>query len=90
MKKMNKKIEGTEMVDNPEHYNQGSLETIEVIEASLGGPTSDKVKGYLTGNVIKYLSRCDYKGKLLEDLKKAQWYLNRLVTNFEDNTPDPS
>jgi hypothetical protein len=38
---------------------------------------------FIDGNVIKYITRADKKGKKLEDLKKAQWYLNRAVSNLE-------
>jgi hypothetical protein len=63
-------------VNQPPHYNTGGIECIEAIEASM---TSEEFKGYLRGNVQKYVWRCMYKGKTLEDLKKAQWYLNRLI-----------
>ena len=39
-------------------------------------------KGYLKGNSMKYLWRYDYKGKAKEDLKKAQWYLDKLIGEF--------
>ncbi len=65
----------TDMVNHPPHHLVGGIETIDVIEA--------KGLGFLAGNVIKYVLRYQFKGKPLEDLKKAQWYLNRLVTNTE-------
>jgi hypothetical protein len=61
-------------VNSPAHYKAGGIETIDFIEA--------KELGYNLGNVIKYVSRADHKGKKLEDLKKAQWYLNREVDNL--------
>lgn len=64
-------------VNSPSHYKQGKYETIEVIEditASYKG-----YEGYLVGNVVKYLYRANHKGKKQEDLKKAQFYLNKLV-----------
>lgn len=55
---------------NPNHYKQGNIEVIEYI--------LDQKFSYLEGNIIKYVSR--YKNKNgLEDLKKAQWYLERLI-----------
>ena len=69
------------MVDNvnsPSHYTKGP-EAINVIEAKL---TKDQYQGMLLGNVLKYTMRCNYKGKFEEDIKKAQWYLNRLVNTF--------
>jgi hypothetical protein len=63
-------------VEQPAHYNTGSIEAIEAIKASM-----DPVmfEGYLKGQVLKYLWRYDYKGKPIQDLLKAQWYLTRLI-----------
>jgi hypothetical protein len=63
-------------VDKPEHYNSGKVECIEAIKASM---SAEEYKGYLKGNTIKYLWRYQYKGKPVQDLKKAQWYLNKLI-----------
>ena len=63
-----------EMHDNinqPKHYNYGDIEPIDVIE-DWGLP-------YHLGNVIKYIARAEHKGKLIEDLKKARWYLDRYI-----------
>lgn len=62
-------------VNHPEHYKTGGIETIDFIEA--------KSLGYHLGNVVKYVTRADHKGNRLEDLKKAQWYLNRAISNLE-------
>jgi len=64
-----------DMVNSPSHYNQSGIECIAAIQAALGS----NFKYYLQGNIIKYLWRFDYKGKPLEDLRKAQWYLNTLI-----------
>ena len=63
-------------VNSPAHYLKGKKETIDVIKDCM---TDDEYHGYLKGNVLKYVSRYKFKGEPLEDLKKAQWYLNRLV-----------
>ena len=66
------------MVDNvnhPPHYKTGGIEVIDFIEA--------KNLSYHLGNVVKYITRADYKGNKIEDLKKAQWYLNRELSNLE-------
>tara|TARA_R110001606_G_scaffold98556_4_gene217683 strand:- start:300 stop:725 length:426 start_codon:yes stop_codon:yes gene_type:complete len=63
-------------VNAPAHYNAGSIECIEAIEESMSG---DAFRGYLKGNCMKYLWRYSYKGKSLEDVQKAKWYLDRLV-----------
>ena len=64
-----------DMVNNPPHYNQTGIECIHAISAA----TDKGFKYYLQGNIMKYLWRFDYKGKPLEDLQKAQWYLNTLL-----------
>lgn len=65
-----------DVVNNPEHYNTGSIECIEAIEESM---SSVAFKGYLKGNCMKYLWRYDYKGKQVEDLQKTMWYLAMLT-----------
>ena len=72
---------------NPAHYQKGGVECIEAIEASM---TAEAFKGFLKGNCIKYLYRYENKNGI-EDLKKAEWYLLRLIATrenevaFEDN-----
>jgi hypothetical protein len=61
-------------VNHPSHYKTGGIETIDFIEA--------KDLGYHLGNVIKYITRADHKGNRLEDLQKAQWYLNRAIAKL--------
>ena len=65
-----------DVVNNPDHYNTGNIECIEAIEESM---SSVAFKGYLKGNCMKYLWRYDYKGKQVEDLQKAGWYLRKLT-----------
>lgn len=61
-------------INHPSHYKQGKYETIQVIESITG----EAFEGYLVGNVVKYVSRYKYKNGM-EDLKKAMWYLNKLI-----------
>lgn len=61
-------------VNSPLHY-QGSIECIEAIEASM---SPEAFKGALKANVIKYVWRYEQKNGA-EDLKKAKWYLERLI-----------
>jgi len=68
-------------VNSPAHYKYGKKETIDVIRDCT---TSDEYHGYLKGNVLKYVSRYKFKGEPLEDLEKAQWYLNRLVQEVKN------
>ena len=65
----------TDVVNHPAHYKTGGIETIDYIEA--------KQLGYHLGNVVKYVSRADHKGKQIEDLKKARWYLDREIERLE-------
>jgi len=68
----------TDMVNHPPHYKMGGIETIDFIEA--------KQFGYNLGNVVKYISRADFKGSHYEDLLKARWYLNREIAKFSPDT----
>ena len=71
---------GVDMVAHPPHYNHGGIECIDAIRASLG---LDGFSAYCRGAVIKYCWRCDFKGRKVEDLRKAAWYLNRLIEELE-------
>ena len=66
---------------NPQHYQKGGVECIDAIEASM---TEEAFKGFLKGNCIKYLYRYENKNGAV-DLKKAQWYLSRLLTVLDNN-----
>jgi len=66
----------SDMVNSPPHYNQSGIECIEAIYAALG---SDGFKAYCQGNALKYLWRHQYKSNPIEDLKKAQWYINKII-----------
>lgn len=65
-----------DQVNSPSHYTQGNRETIEVIKDYM---TNDEFAGYLKGNIIKYVGRFKFKGKPVQDLQKAEWYLERLI-----------
>lgn len=68
-------------VNHPDHYIQDGIETIDVIKAWTKG--LDGIIATDTGNVIKYISRWNKKNGI-EDLKKAQWYLNHLIKEMEE------
>ena len=68
-------------VSKPSHYNQYGIEAIDAIRASLG---PEGFRAYCKGNCIKYLWRYEYKNGL-EDLKKAQVYLNWMVESKEES-----
>ena len=71
------KVSG-ERINHPAHYGGADdpYEAIKVIEAW--------ELGFHLGNTIKYISRAGKKSDLLEDLKKARWYLNRKIENLEN------
>lgn len=68
--------EGEDLVNAPKHYATGQHETISVIREKL---TAEQFQGYLMGNIIKYITRSNLKGKFDQDCEKAQYYLNTLV-----------
>ena len=67
---------GADPVNHPKHYVQGGIECIDVIRAARG---TEGCIQFCVGNAIKYLFRDAHKGRPLEDLKKAQWYINKAV-----------
>ena len=66
--------EESDMVNHPPHYNQKGIECIDAIQAA----TDTGFEYYLQGNIMKYLWRYRYKDGS-QDLKKALWYLNKLI-----------
>jgi len=69
-------------VDHPSHYTNGSQEAIVTIEEAIDGAPTIQT-GMLQAQVLKYLLRVWYKDNPLEDLKKAQWYLTRLIEKLQ-------
>lgn len=66
-------------VNHPSHYKTGGIETLDYIKAKL---SPDQWQGYLTGNILKYISRYPHKnGK--EDCEKARFYLDKLIESME-------
>ena len=67
----------SDSVNHPSHYTDGNIEVIEYIE--------DKKLGYCLGNAVKYISRAGKKdpAKEIEDLQKADWYINRRIMELE-------
>lgn len=63
-------------VNRPSHYTSGGIECIDALEASM---TPIEYAGFLKGQVFKYIWRYRLKGKPVEDLKKARYYLDRLI-----------
>ncbi len=73
-------VDAGDVVNSPAHYNSGGIEAIEGIEASMA---PEAYEGYLKGNIMKYMWRYEKKAKPIEDLKKARWYLDRLIQKVE-------
>ena len=67
-----------DMVNSPSHYTQGSIECIDAIAQVV--KDLQGMEAMCTGNVLKYLWRWKHKNGV-EDLKKAQWYLQRMIDN---------
>ena len=75
-----------EMVNHPSHYqSENGVEAIDAIRAALG---TKGTMDFCHGNAIKYLMRATKKGNYLEDLKKADWYLNYIIKEFENTKPE--
>lgn len=76
-----------DMVNHPAHYTAGNVECIDALESMSMG-YHDAVQAALAWQVVKYIWRSPLKGKQLEDLQKAQFYLNRLIekVKYEDQT----
>ena len=70
-------------VNAPAHYLHGRKETIDVISDCM---TDDEYHGYLKGNILKYVSRYNRYKNGVEDLEKAQWYLNRLIKEVSNGS----
>ena len=67
-------------VNNPSHYTAGGIECIDAMKASM---SDEEFQGFLKGNVQKYVWRYREKGKPAQDLRKASWYLDRLIKEIE-------
>ena len=67
-----------EKVNHPDHYNSGNYEAIDVIEDAGFG------EGFCLGNALKYILRAKHKEDYIEDIKKAQWYLEYLIQRNEN------
>ena len=69
-------------VNSPSHYTSGRMEAIDIIEDAIStAPTPGK--GLLQAQVLKYILRLWLKDSPVEDAKKAEWYLRRLIDSLE-------
>lgn len=81
----NRVVDKLDMVNSPPHYNESGIECIDAIAAATG----EGFEFYLQGNIMKYLWRYRYKNGT-EDLKKARWYLDKLIVETEGLYNDES
>lgn len=71
----------TEEINHPARYGGDSIyECIKVLEAWLPG---EQYKGFLRGNALKYLCRVGKKDEVVQELKKARWYVDKLIEKEE-------
>ena len=68
-------------VNSPDHYNTTDMETIDVIKNSM---SAVEFRGYLKGNILKYVARHMHKGMPLKDILNAQWYMGWLVEELSE------
>jgi hypothetical protein len=70
-----------------DHYKIGGIETLDFLRAKL---TKEQYKGYLIGNVIKYLSRHEHKSDPLSDIEKAIDYLSMYYMELKEHRDEKS
>lgn len=75
-----KRSQADDMVNAPPHYNQAGIECIDAIAAATSGKSG--IEAVCVANVVKYLWRYELKNGV-EDVKKARWYLDRLIGELE-------
>ena len=73
--------DSSDQVNSPKHYTSGKQEVIDTIEDAISLAASVE-RGFLQGQVLKYMLRMWHKGKPLQDAEKAQWYLTRLIDSM--------
>ena len=75
------KEHNVDMVNHPSHYTQGGIECIDCIKSATVGKVG--IEAFCVGNAIKYLFRYEEKNGI-EDVKKARWYIDRLIKELEN------
>ena len=76
---------GEDVVNQPSHYTYGDIEVIDYIEQVTASYPPELA--FLVANIIKYISRAPHKNQL-EDIKKSQYYINRLVDKYKEEWYD--
>lgn len=73
----------SEAVNHPDHYQGNGIECIDAMISAFG---VEEVISFCKLNAFKYIWRCSKKGRSLEDLQKAKWYLNKAEELKENAT----
>lgn len=69
-----------DVVNHPSHYTKGRIECIDAIDSATTGKSG--IEAVCVANIIKYLYRYEEKNGI-EDVKKAKWYINKLISELE-------
>ena len=77
---VNEDVVNEDVVNKPVHYGDGAIECIDYMKDNMDHMM---FMGFLEGNAKKYMHRYRHKGKPVEDLEKAQWYLDRLIKEMQ-------
>lgn len=73
-----------DMVNSPSHYTNGSIECIDAMKSMMQGAVVSAFISYCWGASFKYLWRWHYKGKPIQDLEKARWYINKMIEKLKE------
>lgn len=82
LKEIQNETSANDVVNHPTHYSKGKIECIDCIKSATVGKSG--IEAFCVGNAIKYLFRYEEKNGL-EDVKKAKWYIERLIKEVEIN-----
>jgi hypothetical protein len=70
-------------INHPSHYNAGKIEVLEFLEDQFMDRPHER-------NAVKYIARAKHKGREIEDLQKAIWYIERRIALLKGNAPRPN
>ena len=73
-----------DMVNHPSHYTKGGIECIDAMKSMMYGAIVSAFIAYCWGASFKYLWRWHYKGKPIQDLEKAKWYINKMIEKLKE------
>ena len=75
-------------VDHPPHYTKGGIECIDAMKAMMHGAVVTAFVAYSGGAAFKYIWRWHYKGKPIQDLEKAKWYIDKMIEKLKEEEND--